>query len=361
MSFADTRFSNRRRALAAKLAGQRIDSMLVTHLTHVRFLSNFSGSNAALLVNKDLSARICTDGRYTLQIAAEVPDLEALIERNSAKVLLSEVQGPRRVGFEADYVSVAELERLKEAAGEDVVLVPVTGVIEELRLVKDELSLDRLREVAALATASLEKLLEGELRGRSERDIAAELEYLMRAAGAERPSFDTIVASGSNSAKPHHGAEDRVIQDGDFLTIDFGAHDRGFNSDMTRTFVVGEPDAEMRKIYQTVLAAQEAGIAAATPGTELVDVDKACREVIAAAGYGAYFVHSTGHGVGLDVHEAPYAAQSGEGVLEAGMTLTIEPGIYVPGLGGVRIEDTLIISSGAPEIITVMSKELTVL
>lgn len=360
-SFADTRFSNRRRALAATLAGQRIDAMLVTHLTHVRFLSNFSGSNAALLVSKDLSASMCTDGRYTTQIAQEVPDIEVIIERNSAKALLATVEGPRRVGFEADYVSVAQLDRLQEAVGEDVTLVPVTGVIEELRLKKDVVSLQRLRDVAALATGALETVLQGELRGRSERDVAAELEYLMRKSGAERPSFDTIVASGPNSAKPHHGAGDRIIRDGDLLTIDFGAHDRGFNSDMTRTFMVGEPSEQQREIYELVRQAQLAGIEAATPGTALVDVDKACRDIITAGGYGDYFVHSTGHGIGLDVHEAPYAAQTGEGVLESGMTLTIEPGIYVPEVGGVRIEDSLIIRDGAPEIITIMNKELIVL
>lgn len=360
-SFADTRFANRRRALASQLAGMRVDALLVTHLTHVRFLSNFSGSNGALLVGKDSSARICTDGRYTTQIAQEVPELEALIERNSAAALLGEVTGPRRIGFEADYVSVTQLERFKEVAGDDVDLIPVSGVIEEIRLRKDPVSLARLREVAALATGCLEKLLESDFRGRTERDIAAELEYLMRKAGAERPSFDTIIASGLNSAKPHHGAGERVIQDGDFVTIDFGAHDRGFNSDMTRTFLVGEPSDRQREIYNVVLEAQLAGVEVATPGTALVDVDKACRDVIEAAGYGEFFVHSTGHGIGLDVHEAPFAAKTGEGVLEAGMTLTIEPGIYIPDFGGVRIEDTLIITDGAPEIITVMSKDLRVL
>lgn len=335
--------------------------MLVTHLTHVRFLSNFSGSNAALLIGKDLSASICTDGRYTTQIAQEVPDIEALIERASAKALLGTVEGPRRVGFEADYVSVAQLEELKKAAGEDVVLVPVTGVIEELRVTKDPVSLQRLRDVAALATGCLEQVIAGELRGRTERDVAAELEYLMRKAGAERPSFDTIIASGENSAKPHHGAGDRVIQEGDLLTIDFGAHDRGFNSDMTRTFMIGEPSEQQREIYELVRKAQLAGVAAARPGVTLQDVDKTCRDIIAEGGYGDYFVHSTGHGLGLDVHEAPYAAQTGEGVLAPGMTLTIEPGIYVPGLGGVRIEDSLIITEGAPEIITIMGTDLKVL
>ena len=197
--------------------------------------------------------------------------------------------------------------------------------------------------------------------GRTERQIAADLEYRMRKLGSERVSFDTIVASGPNSAKPHHGADDRVLVSGDLVTIDFGAHLRGFNSDCTRTFAVGEPNELSREIYDIVLRAQEAGVKAAVPGAKLVDVDAACRDIITEAGYGEYFVHSTGHGIGLDVHEGPAAAQTGKGELAEGMTLTIEPGIYVPGKGGVRIEDTLIITSGAPKIITAFPKDLQVL
>lgn len=360
---ADTRFSQRRRKLAATLAGQRVDTMLITHLTHVRYLSGFSGSNAAMLVNKDLSADICTDGRYTTQIAEEVPDIQARIDRPSAGALLRTLTGPRRVGFEADYVSVAELERLREACPKDVTLVPVSGVIEDIRLIKDGVELERLRQVAALADTAFEQILEAGViaAGNSERQIAAELEYRMRLLGAERPSFDTIVASGPNSAKPHHSAGDRVLEKGDLVTIDFGAFDRGFNSDCTRTVFVGQQTDFAAEIYSIVLRSQLAGVAAATPGTPLQDVDAACREVISEAGYGEYFVHSTGHGVGLDVHEAPNASTVGKGKLEEGMTLTIEPGIYVPGKGGVRIEDTLIITSGAPEVITHLSKEPTVL
>lgn len=363
MALADTRFATRRRALAAKLAGQRIDMMLVTNLIHVRYLSGFSGSNAALLLSKDLSAHIATDGRYTTQITEEVPDIEALIARPCAEALLGRVEGPRRVGFEAGYVTVAQLESLQEAAGEDVHLVPVNGVIEEIRLTKDNLEKDRLRNAADIAAQAFKDMIAaGELAiGRTEREVAADLEYRMRLGGAERPAFDTIVASGPNSAKPHHGAGDRVIKTGDLVTIDFGAHDRGFNSDMTRTLVMGEADDFSREIYGIVLRAQLAGIEAAKPGTALVDVDKACRDVIVASGFGEYFVHSTGHGIGLEVHEAPGASQSGSGVLKESMTLTIEPGIYVPGKGGVRIEDTLIITQGMPEIITDISKELHVM
>ncbi|MCQ9351467.1 aminopeptidase P family protein [Corynebacterium sp. 153RC1] len=364
MALSDTRFSNRRRALAAKLASQRVDTMLVTHLIHVRYLSGFSGSNGAVLVNKDLSAKISTDGRYFTQIAEEVPDIEMVEGRNPGVSLLKQVEGPRRVGFEADFVSVSALEQLKEAAGEEITLVPISGVIEEIRLTKDPLELERLGLVADLANSSLAELIaEGGLRaGISEKQVAADLEYRMRMKGAERPSFDTIVASGPNSAKPHHGASDRIIEHGDLVTIDFGAHDRGFNSDTTRTFVIGEASDFAKEIYQVVLEAQLKGVEAAVPGAALADVDKACRDVITAAGYGEYFVHSTGHGVGLDLHEAPYAATTGTGVLAPGMTLTIEPGIYVPGKGGVRIEDTLVITEGVPKNLTRgLPKELQVL
>jgi len=340
----------------------RIDEMLVTNLNHVRYLSGFSGSQGALVLAKDLTAEICTDGRYTTQIAEEVPDIEAVIERQSALALLRRIEGPRRVGFEASHVTVAELERLQEACNEDVTLVPVTGIIEEIRLTKDNTERLRLVEVAELASQAFDDLIAaGELAvGRSERDIAADLEHRMRRLGAERPSFDTIVASGPHSAKPHHTAGDRILRRGDLVILDFGAHSRGFNSDMTRTVVMGEADDFAREVYDVVLRAQQAGIDAATPGTRLVDVDAAARSVIEDAGYGEYFVHSTGHGIGLEVHEGPWAAQTGEGALAEHMTLTIEPGIYVPGRGGVRIEDTIIVTQGPARVITPASKELRI-
>lgn len=363
MSLADTRFETRRRKLASELAAQRVDDMLLTHLTHVRYFSGYTGSNGALVVSKDRSASIATDGRYVTQIAAEVPDIEAVIERDVASALLRGVAEGHRVGYEADYVSVSQLEKLNEACPEGVTLVPVTGVAEDIRLVKDNLELERLAEAADLATQALRSLIDdgGVTAGRTEREIAADLEYRMRLRGAERTSFDTIVASGPNSAMPHHSAGDRKLEDGDLVTIDFGMHRLGFNSDMTRTFAVGEPSDFLREIYEVTRRAHHAGVKAATPGTALVDVDRACRGIIEEAGYGEYFVHSTGHGVGLDVHEAPYASKAGVGKLAQDMTLTIEPGIYVPGKGGVRIEDTLFITAGAPRVITQFPTELIVL
>ncbi len=363
MSFADSRFLTRRRKLSAKLAAQRIDSFLLTDPTNVRYFSGFSGSNGALLMNKDLSAAIATDGRYTTQIAEEVPDIDAIIEREAGTAVLATVPEGWRVGFDPTRVTVDELERLDKATPDSVALVPVKGVVEQIRLLKDSFELHRLEDAAKIAVDALAQLIDaGELRaGRTEKEVAADLEHRMRLLGSERVSFDTIVASGPNSALPHYAAGDRELTDGDLVTIDFGAHYVGFNSDMTRTFCIGEPGDFNREIYEIVLQAQKAGVAAATPGRPLVDVDKACRDIITEAGYGDYFVHSTGHGIGLEVHEGPAASTRAQGVLEENMTLTIEPGIYVPGKGGVRIEDTLIITSGAPKVITPAPKELTIL
>lgn len=363
MALADTRFSSRRRALAAKLAGQRIDTMLLTSPVAVRYFSGFTGSNSAMLVSKDLSAQIATDGRYITQIAEEVPDIPAQILRPTAEGLLQGIEGYTRVGFEADAVSYSQLQSLARAGGDDIVLVPVSGEIEKLRTIKDEVELQKLRDVAALATEAYEEMIAagGISAGRREIEIAADLEFRMRTKGAERPSFDTIVASGTNGAKPHHSAGERVLQEGDLVTLDFGAYLDGYNSDMTRTVAIGEPNAFLREIYEIVQRAQAAGVEAALVGTPLKDIDAASRAIIEEAGYGEYFNHSTGHGVGLEVHEHPWASQAGQGILHENQTVTVEPGIYVPGKGGVRIEDTLIITAGRPEVITTASKELLVL
>lgn len=360
MTLADTRFSNRRRKLATAMAAERLDDFLVTHLIHVRYLSGFSGSNGAVLLSKDQSAAIATDGRYATQIAEEVPDITATITSAITKDLLQKLEGPRRVGVESDFVSIEQFKQMEKQCPEEVTLVPVSGMIEKIRLIKDNVEIERLTGVAELASQALEDMIAaGEIvAGRTERQIAADLEYRMRLLGAERPSFDTIVASGPNGAKPHHGAGDRELQEGDLVTIDYGAHRAGFNSDMTRTVAVGKIDDFSREIYDIVLKAQEAGVRAATPGTPLADIDAACRDIIREAGYEEYFVHSTGHGIGLDVHEAPAAAHTGQGKLEAGMTLTIEPGIYIPGKVGVRIEDTLVITDGKPRNLSTPTKQL---
>ncbi len=363
MALADTRYQNRRCALAAQLAAQRIDELLVTHPVHVRYLSGFTGDNGALSISKELVFTIATDSRFTTQVAEQVPDLPALIERNCAQALLSQIDKPRRVGFEAEYLSISQFDALNEAAGEDVQLVPVKGLIEQLRLSKDAQELQALRDVAQIGNQALRELIDAQelAVGRREIEVAADLEYRMRKLGSEKPSFDTIVATGANGAMPHHTADDTIIRHGDLVTVDFGASMNGYNSDMTRTFVMGAADSFSQEIYSVVLEAQREAIAAVRAGVTGKDVDQAARDIIADAGYGAHYIHSTGHGVGMEVHEGPAATSSSEDVLAEGMTLTVEPGIYVPGRGGVRIEDTLIITDTEPELITQYPKELIVI
>ncbi|MFC3850785.1 M24 family metallopeptidase [Corynebacterium hansenii] len=358
-------YVGRRARLAEQLDAVGCDAIVIDHPVHVRWLTGFTGSNGAVLVNADGSAMVSTDGRYTTQIGVQAPELELHVSRTCAVELAGRASaaGVGRLGFEAAHVSVAAMRRIGAALDSDgrTELVETADLVEKLRAVKDDAELDALREVAAIAVKAFEDLVaSGAIAaGTTERAIAADLEHRMRLGGADGIAFDTIVASGPNSAKPHAGAEDRVLCDGDLITIDFGASKNGYHSDKTRTLVVGGSEAAddfAREIYSTVLRAQLAGIEAARPGTPLADVDRACREVIVAAGHGEYFVHSTGHGIGLDVHEAPFASSRSQETLATGMTLTIEPGIYVPGFGGVRIEDTVIVTDGEPEIITPLPK-----
>ena len=356
-------FQERRKALATNLREAECDGFLTTHSAHVRWLTGFNSSNAGVLIAADGSAKISTDGRYTVQVGKQAPDLELITARACGQALVAEAvaMGITQLGIESDLMTLAEFRALEDSKPHSVELVETERFVGELRLIKSEDELQALRDVAAIAVRAFESLVDDRCvrAGVTEREVAAELEYRMRRLGADGPSFDTIVASGPNSAKPHHGAEDRVLETGDLVTIDFGAIRDGYNSDKTRTLFVGGAEAateKTREIYNIVHDAQAAGILAARVGAKLVDVDKACRDVITKAGYGEYFVHSTGHGIGIDVHEAPIAGKAGTGELKAGMTLTIEPGIYIPNVGGVRIEDTLIITDEGPEIITPLAK-----
>lgn len=377
-----TDYAARRAALIDALPKHGCDGFLTVDPTHVGWLTGFHGSNAGLLIAANGKALLSTDGRYTVQAGKQAPDVELLTARDTGTALLGQARSLDivKLGIESEFLTMSAFDALNDARPQSLELVSTAGVVAKLRELKSDAELVALRHVADIAVRAFEDLLHDGIvvAGRTEREVAAELEYRMRMHGADRPSFDTIVASGPNSAKPHHGAEDRVIEAGDLVTIDFGAFAGGYNSDMTRTLFaadaetvasidktdlaagimagVEQAEPKSREIYNVVLEAQLAGIAAAVPGAKLVDVDAACRDIIEKAGYGEYFVHSTGHGVGIEVHEAPYAASTGKGELVEGMTLTIEPGIYVPEFGGVRTEDTLIITDGEPEIITELPK-----
>ena len=370
MSRDTSQEAGRRDALRATAAQQGLDAVLVTNLLNVRYLTGFTGSNGALLLRTDGADLFGTDGRYTTQAGTQVPDVELLVDRGTVSALAREAvrRTSARIGFESHDVTVdglAALERVlgEESGGAAPELVSIRRAVEALRAIKDDDEIEALRRACAVADQALAELAaEGALRpGRTELQVGRELDARMLALGAEAPSFETIVAAGANSAIPHHRPDATELRAGDFLKLDFGATVDGYHSDMTRTVVLGEPADWQREIYQLVAASQAAGRAALAVGADVVAVDSASRDVIVEAGHGDHFTHGLGHGVGLEIHEAPGIGPLGAGTLAAGMAVTVEPGVYLPGHGGVRIEDTLIVTDDAPELLTLTSKELLVL
>jgi Xaa-Pro aminopeptidase len=358
---AASAFARRRDALRARLgAGDpSLDALLVTNLDNVRYLAGFTGSNAALLIAADAADdAIATDGRYLTQVAEQSGDLRAVIERDVAGALLAEAGGT--VGFEATALNYADHARLED---EGPTLVPTTRLVERLREVKDEGEIELLRRACAISDRALAALVEeGAIApGATESQVARRLENLMFEFGAEAVAFETIVAAGANSAIPHHRPTGAALAIGDFVKIDFGARYGGYHADETRTFVLGEPAAWQREIYDVVRAAQAAGREALVPGADVRAIDAAARSVIEAAGYGEQFLHGLGHGVGVEIHEAPTLGKLGSGTLSDGAVVTVEPGVYLPGRGGVRIEDTLVVRADGPELLTRTSKDLIAL
>ncbi|MGH3870712.1 MAG: aminopeptidase P family protein [Pseudonocardiaceae bacterium] len=361
-SSVDRPYPRRRAALRKRLRAGQLDALLVTDLLNIRYLTGFTGSNAALLVHVEDDERsvFATDGRYDTQSWRQVPDLRRVIGRSIRLQLAKEATG--RLGFESHVVTVDGHAALLKVTGTDR-LVATSRPVEALRLIKDDTEVAALRAACAAADTALAGLLAGGgLRpGRTERAVARDLEARMVAAGAAGPSFETIVATGANSAVPHHRPTDAQLCCGDLVKLDFGALVDGYHSDMTRTMVLGEPAGWQREIYDLVATAQTAGRAALRAGADVREVDAAARDVIAHAGHGEDYVHSLGHGVGLQIHEAPALSQFGVGTLAAGMTVTVEPGVYLADRGGVRIEDTLVVSDGEPELLTLTTKDLVVL
>jgi len=345
-----------------------LDALVVTDLVNVRYLTGFTGSNAAALVFADDTPPVlATDSRYVTQAARQAPDVDVVIDRSCGRRLvgLALERRARRIGFESHIVTVAGFDALAAVAADTAgsELVRTAGEVEALREVKDESELVLLRSACAAADSALSALVDGGgLRpGRTERAVARELEALMLDHGADGPSFETIVAAGANSAIPHHRPTDAVLGSGDFVKIDFGALVGGYHSDMTRTFVLDAAADWQREIYQLVASAQRAGRAALRPGVPLCEVDAAARRVIDDAGYAERFGHGLGHGVGLEIHEAPGIGSNAAGTLRAGSAVTVEPGVYLPDRGGVRIEDTLVVGERVPELLTRFPKELTIL
>ncbi|ORV91600.1 X-Pro dipeptidase [Mycobacterium interjectum] len=361
--------SQRRDNLRAQIGASGLDAMLVTDLINVRYLSGFTGSNGALLVfADDRGPVLATDGRYRTQAAEQAPDLEVAIERAVGRYLAGRAADAAvgKLGFESNVVTVDGFDALTaeiEERNGSTELVRAAGTVEALREVKDAGEVALLRLACEAADAALAELVaRGGLRpGRTEREVSRDLESLMLDHGADAISFETIVAAGPNSAIPHHRPTDAALADGDFVKIDFGALVAGYHSDMTRTFVLGKAADWQLEIYQLVAEAQRAGREALKPGADLREVDGAARRLIADAGYGELFGHGLGHGVGLQIHEAPGIGATSSGTLLAGSVVTVEPGVYLPGRGGVRIEDTLVVGDKAPELLTRFPKELAIL
>ena len=353
---------DRRERLRGAVEALDAEAVLVTRLVNVRYLTGFTGSNAALLLT-DGHAVLATDGRYTTQAQQEAPDVELLVTRECAPALVEKAAQSRvgRLAFEAHDVTVEAHSGL--TAVEDAPqLTPLGHVVERLRAVKDDGELALLREACAISDHALADVLDTIAPGQTELDVARRLEAAMVDFGAAGRAFDTIVASGPHSAIPHHQPTAREIERGDLLKVDFGALYQGYHADCTRTMVVGrEPAGWQREIYDVVRRAQRAGRRALAPGADVRDVDAAARDVVAEAGYGEAFPHGLGHGVGLEIHEAPLMGFSATGRLAARTPVTVEPGIYLPGRGGVRIEDTLVVADGAPELLTTTPRDLLVL
>jgi Xaa-Pro aminopeptidase len=340
--------------------------LLVSQLTNVRYLSGFTGS-AGLLLIVDGTAVLITDGRYEEQAVAQVEasgaQVEVVIGRTQAEqrtLLSGRAEGVERLGLEADHVTWADQRRYAEWLP-DVELLPTAGMVEALRAVKDAAELARIEAACAIADAALAEVVAHLEHGPTEIAFGLALDGAMRERGADDVSFETIVASGPNGSKPHHRPGDRAIGTGDLVVIDFGALVDGYHSDMTRTIAVGglaALDATQRRMLEVVTEAQAAGVAAVHAGASTRAVDTACRDVITEAGWGEAFVHGTGHGVGLDIHEDPRVSWAADATLADGHVVTVEPGVYLPGHGGVRIEDTVVVTEAGCRTLTRAPKAL---
>jgi len=334
-----------------------LDAFLVTAPIHHRYLCGFSGSSAHLVLTKD-GSRFLTDGRYAEQSAHEVRETDIVIADGPLRDSLGgHLKSWWKVGFEAGWLTIVEL-KLLEKSCPGITWVPVTDCMERLRAVKDEHEIASLRGAAIIACQVLRHVASGVEPGQSEREIAGELEGNLRKAGSEGSAFEPIVVSGAGSSRPHGKASDRVIEEGECLTIDFGAILNGYHSDLTRTFVIGTPNDEYLEWQEVLDRAIEATLAALEPGIPCQELDRVARAVIDSAGFGEYFVHNLGHGIGLEVHEAPHLSRASAGSLAVGMVFTIEPGIYVPGHGGMRIEEDVLMTENGPELLTRFTRSL---
>jgi Xaa-Pro aminopeptidase len=347
--------------LRARFDEYGIDGMLITNSYNRRYMTGFTGSAGVVVIGKTKAVFI-TDFRYVEQASKQIQGYEII---QHTGLMIEEVAkqvanlGIKKLGFEQDDLSYAAFKAYEKAVQAE--LIPVSGVVEKLRLIKSDSEIKILKEAAEIADAAFQHILNFIRPGVREIEVANELEFFMRKQGATSSSFDIIVASGYRSALPHGVATDKVIEKGEFVTLDFGAYYKGYCSDITRTVAVGEVSDELKKIYDIVLQAQLRGMAGIKPGMKGREADALTRDYIIEQGYGDYFGHSTGHGIGLEVHEGPALSVRSDVVLEPGMVVTVEPGIYIAGLGGVRIEDDTVVTKDGNESLTHSPKDLIIL
>lgn len=347
--------------LRKALQEQNIDGILITNGYNRCYMTGFTGTAGVAIVSQN-DAVFITDFRYTEQAAAQVQDFrivqhEATILEEIATQVNS--MGIKLLGFEKDTVSYGTYELYKNIIQAD--LVPISGLIEKIRLIKTQQEINIIKVACEIADHAFTHILDFIKPGKTELEVSNELEFFMRKQGATQSSFDTIVASGLRSALPHGVATNKVIEKGDFVTLDFGALYNGYISDITRTVAVGEPSEKLVDMYNAVLASQLLALEKVGPGLTGVQADAIARDYLKEKGYGEAFGHSLGHGIGLEVHEGPGLSMRSNTVLEPGMAVTIEPGVYLPGIGGVRIEDDILITETGNELLTHSSKELIIL
>jgi Xaa-Pro aminopeptidase len=361
-------YKGRQLRLRESLLSNRLDGLLVTHLPNIRYLCGFTGSAGALLVSGKKNV-FFTDGRYRTQARVEVQGCTVVVSKKGPLVACAEwlranksrSRMRRRIGIETEHLTVAERSRLAAILPRDSSLRPAPALIERSRMVKDAEEIEQIRSAVMLGADLFDIILKTIRRGVRENEVAAELEYAARKAGAEGMSFPTIIAGGERSSLPHGRASAAAIPGSAFVVCDFGVILAGYCSDMTRTVYVGRPTEEAGRIYESVRQAQQAAIETVRPGITVGEVDRAARKLLKKSNLDRYFTHSTGHGVGLEIHEPPRIATGLEEILRPGMVITIEPGVYIPGKFGVRIEDMVVVTEHGCQVLTPTSKTLIAL
>lgn len=344
------------------LEEKNIEAFIILSPFNRRYMTQFTGTSGAVLITSS-EALFITDFRYMDQANEQISGYTIIEHKASLEeAITKELQRlqVKRLGFEQDQVTYAAYQRYKQHF-KLVELVPISGLVESLRMLKDESEIALIQKAVDIVDQTYEHILRFIKPGMKELEVELELQFHMRKLGSTGPSFDIIVASGARSALPHGVASDKVIEKGDFVTLDFGATYQGYLSDMTRTFAMGEPKEELKKIYDICLQAQLLGVQKIKAGMTSKEADAICRDYIKDKGYGDYFGHSTGHAIGLEIHESPALSMRSDAVLHPGMVVTVEPGIYLSGVGGVRIEDDIVITATGNNILTKSSKELIII